>query len=244
MVSIHNLITRFGIFSKRFYTGQERIEYMPKSIFSPEYNKLRQLLIAARQAKNLTQNQVAIRLGKPQSFISKYERGERRLDIIEFLHVTDALEISPLAMVMQLQPELARDDRPKDILEEWAMTSQDLTTLLNQNPSLRGMLFGYTAEFKLEEIWLKESEITFCYKDDDHDRTKKGDRRIIYKDQTFIIEAKSVQTNSIKYDAGRWVGKTQVDASDRRKIVLPNGDTVNTTLLQVGEFDVLAVNVY
>ena len=217
---------------------------MTKSVFSQEYEKFRQLLVAARQQKRLTQSDVASALGKPQSFVSKYERGERRLDVVEFLQVADALKISPISMIMQLKMEFFPDDEPEDILEAWEITPRDLTYLLNQNPSLRGMLFGYIAEFKLEELWLRHSDITYVVKDDDHDRKKKGDRRIVYKGQSFIIEAKSLQTNSIGHVAGRWYGKAQVDASDRREIVLPNGDVVNTTLLKVGEFDILAVNVY
>lgn len=41
----------------------------------------------------MTQTQVADRLGKPQSFVSKYERGERRLDFTEFLELAEVLSI-------------------------------------------------------------------------------------------------------------------------------------------------------
>lgn len=218
---------------------------MTKSVFSQEYEKLQRLLIAARQQGGLTQTDVAAVLGKPQSFVSKYERGERRLDVVEFLEVADALAISPASAIMQLRTEsLSEEDIVRDILETWKITPQTLTTLLNQNPSLRGMLFGYVAELKLEELWLKHPGITACIKDDDHDRLKKGDRRIVYKGHSFVVEAKSLQTNSIEHRTDGWFGKAQVDASDRREIYLPNGDKVNTTLLLVGEFDVLAVNVY
>jgi len=217
---------------------------MTKSLFSKEYQRLCELLIAARQNSQLTQNELAQLLGKPQSFVSKYERGERRLDVIEFLEVASGLRIHPADIIMQLKSEFFSEGNSNDVLETWAITSRDLTELLNQNPSLRGMLFGYTAECKLHELWLQHPDITEIVKDDDHDRKKKGDRRIIYKGHSFIIEAKSLQANSIKLIAGQWHGKAQVDASDRRTIILPNGDEVNTTLLQVGEFDVLAVNVF
>ena len=50
----------------------------------------------------------------------------------------------------------------------------------------------------------------------------------------------------VKWDeqTERWLGKAQVDGSDRRIIELPDGSTLNTTLLLRGEFDVLAVNCY
>ncbi len=65
---------------------------MTKSIFSQGYEKLRQLLIEARQQSQLTQEDVASALQRPQSFVSKYERGERRLDVIEFLQVASVNE--------------------------------------------------------------------------------------------------------------------------------------------------------
>ena len=51
----------------------------------------------------MTQSQLAARLGRPQSFVSKYERGERRLDVVEFLEVADALEIKPASILGQLR---------------------------------------------------------------------------------------------------------------------------------------------
>lgn len=215
---------------------------MTKSVFSKQYDLLRQLLVTARQQNELTQAQVATRLDKPQSFVSKYERGERRLDVIEFLEVTRALDIDPSSMIERI--ESYDEEYKRSILEKWEITAHVLTELLAQNPSLRGMLFGYVAEFKLEELWLQPPRITACFKADDHDRRKKGDRIIIYRDEQFIIEAKSLQTNTIAYKDGRWTAKSQVDASDRRQITLPNGTVLSTTCLLVGEFDVLAVNTY
>jgi transcriptional regulator with XRE-family HTH domain len=50
----------------------------------------------------LTQEALAKRLGQPQSFVSKFERGERRLDVIEFLDVTHALNIGPACVIADL----------------------------------------------------------------------------------------------------------------------------------------------
>ncbi|GBQ46429.1 helix-turn-helix domain-containing protein [Acidomonas methanolica] len=66
---------------------------MPKSLRSPRQQRLMDLLIAARHAKGLTQATLAARLGKPQSYVAKYENGERRLDVIEFLDITDAIGV-------------------------------------------------------------------------------------------------------------------------------------------------------
>ena len=75
---------------------------MGKSIHSPEHQRLRELLIAARRKAGLTQAQVAEKLGRPQSFVAKYEGGERRLDVIEFLAVARALQADPQRMLRAL----------------------------------------------------------------------------------------------------------------------------------------------
>lgn len=70
---------------------------MPSSLHSQSYQVFRSLLISSREAAGLTQVQVAERLGKPQSFVSKYERGERRLDFSEFVELADVLGIDVVA---------------------------------------------------------------------------------------------------------------------------------------------------
>jgi transcriptional regulator with XRE-family HTH domain len=50
----------------------------------------------------MTQAQLAARLGRPQSFVSKFENGERRLDVIEFLDVARALRIDPVRVITDL----------------------------------------------------------------------------------------------------------------------------------------------
>ena len=64
---------------------------MAKAKYSPTYVRLRQLLVAARKRAGLHQAQVARRLGRPQSFVSKIESGERRLDVGEFVEFATAV---------------------------------------------------------------------------------------------------------------------------------------------------------
>lgn len=64
--------------------------------------RLRQVLIGLRSRNGLSQSSLASRLGKPQSFVSKYETGERRLDVLEFIAICQALEINPADVVRQL----------------------------------------------------------------------------------------------------------------------------------------------
>ncbi len=74
-----------------------------KSIFTRRYAVLTASLIEARRAAGLTQAQLAVRLARPQSFVSKYERGERRLDVIEFLEIADALGVAPEKILRKLR---------------------------------------------------------------------------------------------------------------------------------------------
>ncbi|MER9076518.1 helix-turn-helix domain-containing protein [Mesorhizobium sp. M0904] len=76
---------------------------MPKSLRSPRQRRLLKRLIAARKNNGFTQSQIAEMLRRPQSFVAKYEGGERRLDVIEFLDVTEALKIDPCELLAQMR---------------------------------------------------------------------------------------------------------------------------------------------
>jgi transcriptional regulator with XRE-family HTH domain len=66
-----------------------------------EQAKFRRQFIQARKSAGLTQVDLADRLGRPQSFVSKYERGERRLDVIEFCEVCRALGVDPVEFLQR-----------------------------------------------------------------------------------------------------------------------------------------------
>lgn len=130
------------------------------------------------------------------------------------------------------------------ILDRWGISARDLTKLVNENASLRGIMLGYVAEHKFKEFVEGHPLISGSRKYDDHDRTRKSDRIIVYKGMEFSVEVKSLQTNSVKHTDGRWTGCAQVDGSDRRIVKFPDGTTLNTTLLLRGQFDLLAVNCF
>jgi transcriptional regulator with XRE-family HTH domain len=67
---------------------------MFKAKFTVADNVFRQLLKDVRNEKALTQRQLARRLKVPQSYVSKYETGERRLDFVETVYVCRALDLS------------------------------------------------------------------------------------------------------------------------------------------------------
>ena len=73
-----------------------------KSTFTREYGAFLEGLIAARKRQELTQQTVADLLGKPQSFVSKYESGERRLDVIEFIHLAKVLGDDPIRLLREM----------------------------------------------------------------------------------------------------------------------------------------------
>jgi len=76
---------------------------MAKSLHTPEYEHFRSLMVAAREKAALTQADVAAKLGRPQSFVAKYEGGERRLDVVEFVEVCAALGIDPKTILSSIQ---------------------------------------------------------------------------------------------------------------------------------------------
>lgn len=73
-----------------------------KSVHSPEHVAFCDLMVEARKRAGLTQHEVAKRLRKPQSFVAKYEGGERRIDVVEFLTITRAIGADPAKIVRAL----------------------------------------------------------------------------------------------------------------------------------------------
>jgi transcriptional regulator with XRE-family HTH domain len=68
---------------------------MQKSLKSPEYARLIATLVAVRHEAGVRQQALAKKLGRPQSFVAKYEGGERRIDVVEFVAIARALGADP-----------------------------------------------------------------------------------------------------------------------------------------------------
>lgn len=73
-----------------------------KAVRNPKYIALRRLLIETRTRAGLSQTALAKRLGRPQSYVSKFEQGERRLDVVELFEITDALQVDGFALLKKL----------------------------------------------------------------------------------------------------------------------------------------------
>jgi transcriptional regulator with XRE-family HTH domain len=74
-----------------------------KSVFTPAYAVLRQMLVAVRKAAGLSQRDLAKRLGRERSFVARVEQGERRVDVVELLWICQACGADPR---MVLKPVL------------------------------------------------------------------------------------------------------------------------------------------
>jgi transcriptional regulator with XRE-family HTH domain len=61
----------------------------------------------------MTQQEVADRLNKPQSFVSKYERRERRLDVVEFVKIAKAIGIDPCRIVREIEKRVVEPPKRK-----------------------------------------------------------------------------------------------------------------------------------
>lgn len=81
---------------------------MDKTIHTDAYSDLLNQLRAARMAQGVTQAELAVRLGTTQSFISKCERGERRLDLVETRLFCEALGVDFICFVATLHRHLSK----------------------------------------------------------------------------------------------------------------------------------------
>lgn len=79
---------------------------MPKSVFTDAYGELLSLLVETRKAAGVTQVELAKRLNRPQPFVSYLERGERRIDVIEFCVIARELGSDPAILFGQLLARL------------------------------------------------------------------------------------------------------------------------------------------
>ncbi len=90
----------FGLSENRIHTPiVEARKRILKTLHDARSQALRGRLRATREAAALTQADLAQRLKKPQSFVSKYETGERRLDVIEYGEICAALGIDPISLL-------------------------------------------------------------------------------------------------------------------------------------------------
>ena len=81
---------------------------MAKSIHTPEYELLLKLLREARERSDITQVGLAARISQTQSYVSKIERGERRVDIVQLRTILVVLGIKLADFVALFEQELEK----------------------------------------------------------------------------------------------------------------------------------------
>jgi hypothetical protein len=150
--------------------------------------------------------------------------------------------------------------------EKLGLTPEEVAEIAVNRPSLRGMLMGYAAEYKVRKEWFIRPEITDLFVPDDHDRTQKFDIGFKYKGEPIRVEVKSLQTNSVKLRdptarsgwrslkslhmnpstprEGEQQAIFQCDASDRRMVTFPSGTKIETTCILIDAFDLLAIGLF
>lgn len=81
---------------------------MTKSLRTEGHAALTQALIAARKASGLTQQELAERLGRSQSFVAKIELGERRVEVVELVEIARILGVSTASVIAPVEEALRR----------------------------------------------------------------------------------------------------------------------------------------
>lgn len=75
---------------------------MRKSVHSEDLKAFCKVMAEARDKAGLTQQKLADRLKRPQSFVAKYEGGERRIDVLEFITIARAMGADPARLLKVL----------------------------------------------------------------------------------------------------------------------------------------------
>jgi transcriptional regulator with XRE-family HTH domain len=85
-----------------------RARKLDKSVHSEGQSAFSELMIRARRSARLTQHQLAKRLHKPQPFVAKYEGGERRIDVVEFVTICQEIGADPAKILKTLIKAVGR----------------------------------------------------------------------------------------------------------------------------------------
>jgi transcriptional regulator with XRE-family HTH domain len=75
---------------------------LPKSLQSPRHKRLAEIVAKQRQAAKMTQADVAKKLGRHQPFVANIESGQRRIDVVEFLQLSAAIDLDPVWAIREV----------------------------------------------------------------------------------------------------------------------------------------------
>ena len=85
---------------------------MPGNLYSDAYAVFVGVVRHARVTVGLTQEELARALGRPQSFVSKSERRERRIDVVEFIEIARALGLDPKHLLAEVERSMSGSEEP------------------------------------------------------------------------------------------------------------------------------------
>lgn len=85
----------------------------PNPVFSEEYGAVREVLIGARREAGLSQRALAARLGKTGSHVAMIERGQRRVDLLEFYRIAESVGLPPDELIQRIARRLTRPQAPR-----------------------------------------------------------------------------------------------------------------------------------
>lgn len=86
----------------------------PSPVFNPAYRTVREALIRARRRAGVPQRELAARIGKCPSHISMIERGQRRVELLEFFTIATSLGADPVQLFRAATAGLAPPDPAAD----------------------------------------------------------------------------------------------------------------------------------
>ena len=112
-LSIGAILFQIGIILKRNYSFTRKLfgpERVTKSLHTDAYQTLTELLREARKRAGLTQQEVADRLNTHQSYVAKVEKGERRIDVVEFVQLAKAIGASSPALIKKIEAAVVEDE--------------------------------------------------------------------------------------------------------------------------------------
>jgi hypothetical protein len=128
----------------------------------------------------------------------------------------------------------ANSPQDADLLTSWGITADELSEIVSENPSMRGLMFGFVAEYKLKKEGLLRPGITNLVRPRSHDRKQKCDFAFDYRGVSVKVEVKCLDTPKVRYNEGIYTGTFQCNASDTTAVPLPDGSSVVTNCLAVG----------
>jgi ribosome-binding protein aMBF1 (putative translation factor) len=104
----HARIPAFGVLQIRVLLKRwsSHSRFPVTSLRSDLYQRIIELLVQARKDAGITQAELGKRIGQRQTFVSKFELGERRLDVAEFVLVSKAIGVDPSLLLRRAEAGL------------------------------------------------------------------------------------------------------------------------------------------